>query len=86
MSISSALCGGYTALFGVSGGVNMDKTIIRVRKGLNGFKYSACDSRGNFLGNFEKLADVRKYWRKEIEWGQVELVRELDQMPNAAKI
>lgn len=60
----------------------MGKTIIRVRKGLNGFKYSACDKQGNFLGNFKKLADVRKYWKKEIEWGQVELVRELNQMPN----
>lgn len=62
------------------------KTIIRVRKGLNGFKYSACDNQGNFLANFEKLADVRKHWSKEIKWGQVELVRELDQMPDMTKI
>lgn len=62
------------------------KTIIRVRKGLNGFKYSACDNQGNFLDNFEKLADVRKHWIKEIKWGQVELVRELDQMPDMTKI
>lgn len=61
-------------------------TIIRVRKGLNGFKYSACDSEGYFIGNFEKLADVRKHWKNEIKWGQVELVRELDKMPDMSKI
>lgn len=64
----------------------MDKTIIRVRKGLNGFKYSACNSNGYFLGNFEKLADVRKHWQKEIKWGQVELIRELDKLPDVTKI
>lgn len=62
------------------------QTIIRVRKGLNGFKYSACDNQGNFIGNFEKLADIRKHWNKEIKWGQVELVRELDQMPDMTTI
>ena len=52
-----------------------EKTIIKVRKGCSGFKYSACDQLGNFLGNFEKLADVRKHWKNEIKWGHVELVR-----------
>lgn len=35
-------------------------TIIKVRKGLNGYKYSACDKNGRFIGNFEKLGEVRK--------------------------
>ena len=63
-----------------------EKTIIKVRRGLNGFKYSACDAQGNFLGNFAKLADVRRHWLQEIKWGQVELVRELDQMPDMSRI
>lgn len=62
------------------------KTIIKVRRGLNGFKYSACDAQGNFIGNFEKLADVRRHWLREIKWGQVVLVRELDQMPDMSQI
>lgn len=66
--------------------MNNKSTIIRVRKGLNGFKYSACDSEGYFIGNFEKLADVRKHWKNEIKWGQVELVRELDKMPDMTQI
>lgn len=63
-----------------------EKTVIKVRRGINGFRYSACDSQGNFLGNFVKLADVRRHWLREIKWGQVVLVRELDQMPDMSKI
>lgn len=66
----------------------MDKqqTIIRIRRGINGFKYSACDENGQFLGNFEKLSDVRKHWSVEIRRGQVQLIRELDRMPDMSKI
>lgn len=63
-----------------------EKTIIKVRRGINGFRYSACDEYGFFLGNFEKLADVRQHWLKEIKWGQIVLVRELDQMPDISQI
>ena len=62
------------------------KTIIKVRRGINGFKYSACDEHGYFIGNFAKLADVRKHWHNEIKWGQVVLIRELDQMPDITQI
>lgn len=61
-------------------------TIIRVRRGINGFRYSACDSNGYFIGNFRKLSDVRKHWSVEIRRGQVKLIRELDQMPDMSKI
>ena len=63
-----------------------EKTVVKVRRGINGFKYSACDAQGNFLGNFEKLADVRRHWLKEIKWGQVVLVRELDLIPDMSRI
>lgn len=61
-------------------------TIIRVRRGINGFKYSACDANGYFLGNFDKLSDVRKHWSVEVKHGQVRMIRELDQMPDMSKI
>ena len=61
-------------------------TIIKVRRGINGFKYSACDAHGYFIGNFKKLSDVRKHWSVEIRRGQVKLIRELDQMPDMSKI
>ena len=63
-----------------------EKTIIKVRRGINAFKYSACDAQGNFIGNFAKLADVRRHWHNEIKRGQVVLIRELDQMPDTSKI
>lgn len=61
-------------------------TIIKVRRGINGFRYSACDSNGYFIGNFKKLSDVRKHWNVEIRRGQVQLIREFDQMPDMSKI
>jgi hypothetical protein len=63
-----------------------NKTVIKIRKGCNGFKYSACDQHGNFLRNFRKLSDVRKHWKNEIKWGHVELVRELDKEPDFTAI
>lgn len=63
-----------------------NKTIIRIRRGVNGFKYSACDKNGNFLGNFSRLGEVRQHWKIEIKRGQVVLVRELDQVPDFAMI
>lgn len=64
----------------------MQPTIIKIRRSINGFKYSACDEHGYFIGNFEKLADVRKHWLLEIKYGQVVLIRELDKMPDMSKI
>ena len=63
-----------------------EKTIIKVRRGINGFKYSACDVSGNFIGNFSKLSDIRWHWLPEIKLGQVELIRELDQAPDMSQI
>lgn len=63
--------------------MNKEKTIIRVRRSrVKDVKYCACDNVGNPLRGFNKLSDVRKYWEKEIKWGQVELVRELDKAPD----
>lgn len=61
-------------------------TIIKVRRGINGFRYSACDEQGYFISNFEKLADVRRHWLHEIRWKQIILIRELDQIPDMSKI
>lgn len=66
--------------------MNTNITIIRVRRGINCFRYSACDANGYFIGNFEKLSDVRKHWNIEIRRGQVQLIRELDRMPDMSKI
>lgn len=59
-------------------------TTIRIRKGTNGFRYSVCDDKGRWFGNFEKLSDIRKHWKEEIKRGQVQLIRELDQLPDTS--
>lgn len=64
----------------------MKTTIIKVRRGINGHKYSACGENGEFIGNFNKLSEVRRHWEKQIKWGQVVLVRELDKAPDMSKI
>lgn len=66
--------------------MNTNITIIRVRRGINGFRYSACDADGYFIGNFRNLSDVRKHWSVEIRRGQVQLIRELDQVPDMSQI
>lgn len=56
-------------------------SIIKIRRGLNGYKYSACNAEGYFIGNFEKISDIRKHWIYEIKHGDIILVRELDKFP-----
>lgn len=60
--------------------------IIKVRRGINGFHYSVCDENGYFVINAEKLGDVRKYYLREIRWGHVKLVRELDKQPDLSQL
>lgn len=39
-------------------------TIIKIRRGINGFKYAACDMDGNFIGNLNSLSEAIQYWKK----------------------
>lgn len=63
-----------------------DVSIIRIRRGIGKAKYCACDNLGNPIWGFDKLSDIRKYWKKEIQWGYVKLVRELDKTPDMENI
>lgn len=57
-------------------------TVIRIRRGLGSARYCACDNLGNPIRGFNKLSAARKHWEKEIRWGKVELIRELDKFPD----
>lgn len=57
-------------------------TVIRIRRGHGKARYCACDEYGSPIMGFPKLSDARKRWEKEIKWGQVKLIRELDKTPN----
>ena len=59
--------------------------VIRIRRGTNGFRYSACDDNGYFVGNFRKLSDIRSHWQLEIKLGRVELIRELKKDPDMSR-
>ena len=52
-------------------------TIIKVRKGINGFRYAICNSQGNWIGNASKLSGIHKEYEWEIKHGYIKLVREL---------
>lgn len=56
-------------------------TIIKIRRGINGFKYAACDMDGNFIWNLNRLSEASQYWKKEIKTGNVRLIRELSLYP-----
>lgn len=43
-------------------------TIIKIRRGINGFRYSACDKDGYFIGNLKKLSDARRHYKLQIKW------------------
>ena len=60
-------------------------TVIRIRRGTNGFRYSACDDNGYFVGNFRRLSDIRSHWQLEIKLGRVELIRELKKDPDMSR-
>lgn len=63
-----------------------EKTIIRIRRGMGEARYCACDTAGNPIMAFNRLSDIRKHWKREIQWGHVVLVRELDQVPDLGTI
>ena len=37
-------------------------TTILIRKGLNGFRYSACGEKGNFLFNSNRIGQITSHW------------------------
>lgn len=61
-------------------------TTIRVRRGINGARYAACGNDGSFIRNFNRLADVREHWKMEIQWGRVQLIRELEKLPDLSRM
>ena len=60
----------------------MDKvTVIKVRKGMNGFPFSACTSDGHFIINADNLDQIKEIYAVEIKSKRVKLQKELDKYP-----
>ena len=56
-------------------------TTIVIRKGLNGFRYSACGEKGNFLFNANQISAITRHWSAEYRNGMVQFIRQLDCYP-----
>lgn len=56
-------------------------TTILIRKGLNGFRYSACGQKGNFLFNASQISAITRHWSAERRNGTVQFIRQLDLYP-----
>lgn len=54
---------------------------ILIRKGLNGFRYSACGEKGNFLFNANQIGRITSNWSKEKKTNTVQFIRQLDLLP-----
>lgn len=57
-------------------------TQILIRKGLNGFRYSACGEKGNHLFNANTISMITGHWKKQHQEGMVTFVRQLDRFPD----
>lgn len=56
-------------------------TTILIRKGLNGFRYSACGQKGNFLFNASQISAITRHWSAERRNGTIQFIRQLDLYP-----
>ena len=58
-----------------------EKTIIRIRKGMNGYPYSACTKDGHFIMNAESIEAIRETYDFEIKHKLVKIVKETTLYP-----
>ncbi len=47
--------------------MNTQPAIIKIRRGVNGFKYPSCDKDGYFIGNLKKLTDAWNHYKLQIK-------------------
>lgn len=60
-------------------------SILRTPKGAEA-RYCTVTSRGDLIGCYARLSDIRKRYRHSIEMGNVVLIRELDRVYVPKKI
>ena len=58
-----------------------ERTIIRIRKGLNGYPYSACTDEGFYISNADSIEKIRDHWKRGLRAKNVKIVKELDRYP-----
>lgn len=58
-----------------------EKTIIRIRKGLSGYAYSACTEDGHFISNADSIDEIKDLWERDVRKKRIEFVKELHLYP-----
>ena len=58
-----------------------DQKIIIIRKGINGFSFSICNSKGNWIGNANSIEEIRKEYDYEIKRGIIKIKKETTILP-----
>ena len=61
--------------------MDTDITIIKIRKGITGFRYSICTEKGNWIGDATRISEISSCYDWGIKHGLVKLVRELKSYP-----
>ena len=50
-----------------------DQKIIIIRKGINGFSFAICNSKGNWIGNANSIEEIRKEYDYELKRGIIKI-------------
>ena len=60
--------------------------IIIIRKGINGFSFSICNSEGNWIGNANSIEEIRKEYDYELKRGIIKIKKETTILPTDAQM
>ena len=61
-----------------------EQKIIIIRKGINGFNFAICNSKGNWIGNANSIEEARKEYDYEIKHGIIKIKKETTILPTDA--
>lgn len=60
---------------------NNAKKIIRIRKGINGFPFSICNEKGNWIANINSTKEAYDLYRYETKHGILKIKKETTLYP-----
>lgn len=58
-----------------------EKEIMIIRKGINGYAYSICNSDGLWIGNANSIEEINRKFDYEVKYGKVKLKKETTLLP-----
>ena len=61
-----------------------DQKIIIIRKGIHGFNFAICNSKGNWIGNANSIEEIRKEYQYELKHGIIKIKKETTILPTDA--